>query len=47
MIKKARNDEEIRVVDEMVMSPTYTRDAAGMMRDILMKELPFRDISCR
>jgi dTDP-4-dehydrorhamnose reductase len=40
MIKKARNNEEIRVVDEMVMSPTYTRDAAGMMRDILMKELP-------
>jgi len=39
MIKKARNGEEIMVVDDMVMSPTYTRDAAGMMRDILMKEL--------
>jgi len=26
-------------VDDMVMSPTYTRDAAGMMRDILMEEL--------
>jgi dTDP-4-dehydrorhamnose reductase len=41
MIKKVRNGEEIRVVDDMVMSPTYTRDAAGMIRDILMKELPF------
>jgi dTDP-4-dehydrorhamnose reductase len=41
IIKKARNGEEIRVVDDMVMSPTYTRDAAEMMRDILMEELPF------
>ncbi|MFZ3167765.1 MAG: sugar nucleotide-binding protein [Candidatus Methanoperedens sp.] len=40
MINKARNNEEIRVVDDMVMSPTYTRNAAGMMQDILMKELP-------
>lgn len=40
MIKKARSGEEIRVVDDMVMSPTYTKDAAEMMRDILMKELP-------
>ena len=39
--KKARIFEEIRVVDDMVMSPTYTRDAAGMMRDILMEEFPF------
>ncbi len=41
MIKKARNGEDIRVVDDMVMSPTYTMDAAGMMRDIIMKDLPF------
>lgn len=40
MIKKVRSGEEIRVVDDMVMSPTYTRDAAEMMRDILMEELP-------
>lgn len=40
MKKKAQSGEEIRVVDDMVMSPTYTRDAAGMIRDILMKELP-------
>ncbi len=38
MIKKAGNDEEIRVVDDMVMSPTYTRDAG---RDVVMEELPF------
>jgi dTDP-4-dehydrorhamnose reductase len=41
MIKKVHNGEMIRVVDDMVMSPTYTMDAAGMMQDILMKELPF------
>jgi dTDP-4-dehydrorhamnose reductase len=39
--KKARSGEEIRVVDDMVMSPTYTRDVAGMIQDILVKELPF------
>jgi len=41
MIKKARNNEEIKVVDDMIMSPTYTRDAAEMIRKILEKELPF------
>ncbi len=41
MIKKARNNEEIKVVDDMIMSPTYTRDAADMIRKILKKELPF------
>ncbi len=40
MIKKARNNEEIKVVDDMVMSPTYTRDAACMVRNILVKNLP-------
>lgn len=40
MIKKTRNDEEIRAMDDMVMSPTYKRDEAVMMRNILMKELP-------
>jgi dTDP-4-dehydrorhamnose reductase len=40
MIKKARNFEEIRVVDDMVISPTYTWDAAEMIQDIVMKELP-------
>jgi len=41
MIKKARSGEEIKVVDDMVMSPTYTRDAADMIRRILIKELPY------
>lgn len=41
MIKKARNGEEIRVVNDMVMSPTYTIEAARMIRDILLEKLPF------
>lgn len=41
MIQKARNKEEIRVVDDMIMSPTYTKDAAGMMKKILENRLPY------
>ena len=41
MIKKARNGEEIKVVDDMIMSPTHTRDLAGMIKKILIKKLPF------
>ncbi len=41
MIKKAQNKEEIKVVDDMIMSPTYTRDAADMIKSILAKKLPF------
>lgn len=41
MIKKARNNEEIKVVDDMIMSPTYTRDLANMIMNILVKKLPF------
>jgi dTDP-4-dehydrorhamnose reductase len=41
MIKKAHSREEIRVVNDMIMSPTYTKDAAGTIRNILIKELPF------
>jgi len=41
MIKKAKNKEEIRVVDDMMMSPTYTKDAAEMIKRIIEKELPF------
>ncbi len=40
MIKKAMSNEEIKVVDDMVMSPTYTRDGASMIRNILMRNLP-------
>ncbi len=41
MIKKARTKEDIKVVDDMIMSPTYTRDAADMIKSILAKKLPF------
>ncbi len=41
MIKKAKNGEEIKVVDDMVMSPTYTRDAAEMIKNIVEKKLPY------
>ena len=41
MIKKAKNNEVIRVVDDMWMSTTYTRDAASAIKKILELELPF------
>ena len=46
MIKKAKNGEEIRVVDDMVMSPTYTRDAAEMIKNIVEKKLPYGVYHC-
>jgi dTDP-4-dehydrorhamnose reductase len=41
MITKANKKETIAVVDDMWMSPTYTRDAAGIIREIIAKGLPF------
>lgn len=41
MIKKANNKEEIKVVDDMIMSPTHTLDAAKMIENIITKKLPF------
>jgi len=41
MIKKAKNGEVIRVVDDMWMSPTYTKDAATVIKKILEFGLPF------
>ena len=35
MIQKARNGEEIRVVDDQFMSPTYTKDVAVMLKRFL------------
>jgi len=35
MIQKAKNREEIRVVDDMFMSPTYTRDVARTLKKFL------------
>ncbi len=41
MLKKAQSQEKISVVDDIIMSPTYTKDAADMIKNILAKELPF------
>lgn len=41
MIKKAKNNEEIKVVDDMIMSPTYTKDLANTIKIILERKLPF------
>jgi dTDP-4-dehydrorhamnose reductase len=41
MIKKAKNNETISVVDNIWMSPTYTKDAALIIKGILEYNLPF------
>ena len=41
MITKAKKDEPITVVDDMWMSPTYTKDAAETTKKILELQLPF------
>jgi dTDP-4-dehydrorhamnose reductase len=41
MIQKARNAEEIKVVDDMFMSPTYTKDVAVMLKQFLAMEPTF------
>mgnify|MGYP002396485473 CR=1 FL=1 len=41
MIEKANNNEVIKVVDDITMSPTYTRDLAEMIKNIIEKELPY------
>jgi len=41
MIKKAKNKEKITVVDDMIMSPTYTKDAARAIKKIIEKDLPY------
>ena len=41
MITKAKNNEAINVVNDMWMSPTYTKDAAEIIKRILELELPF------
>lgn len=41
IIKKAKNGEEIKVVDDMIMSPTYTKDLADTIKKILDRKLPF------
>jgi dTDP-4-dehydrorhamnose reductase len=41
MIKKAKNNESIIVVDDMWMSPTYAKDAALLLKGILERHLPY------
>jgi len=41
MLRKARNKEKIEVVDDMVVSPTYTKDAAEVIYTIIKKKVPF------
>jgi len=41
MIQKARNGEKISVVHDMIVSPTYTKDAARMIRKIIGENLPY------
>ena len=41
MIKKAKNSESIMVVDDMWMSPTYTKDAVSVLKGILERQLPY------
>ncbi len=41
MIKLSKERKEIRVVNDITMSPTYTKDAAEAIKKIIEKKLPF------
>jgi len=41
MITKAKENESLSVVNDMWMTPTYTKDAARIMQEIIEKRLPF------
>jgi dTDP-4-dehydrorhamnose reductase len=41
MITKAKKNEPLSVVDDMWMTPTYTKDAARVIQEIIEKRLPF------
>jgi dTDP-4-dehydrorhamnose reductase len=41
MITKAKNKDPITVVDDMWMSPTYTKDASSILKEITEKQLPY------
>ncbi|MEM3652805.1 MAG: dTDP-4-dehydrorhamnose reductase [Nitrososphaerales archaeon] len=41
VVGKAKRGEELSVVDDMWMSPTYTRDAAEAIKIILEQRLPY------
>ena len=41
MITKAKNNNPITVVNDMWMSPTYTKDASSTIKQIVEKQLPY------
>ena len=41
MINKAKNNAPITVIDDMWMSPTYTKDASSTIKKIIEKQLPY------
>jgi dTDP-4-dehydrorhamnose reductase len=41
MISKATKEEPINVVDDVWMSPTYTKDAATMIGNMILAKLPY------
>ncbi len=41
IIKKAQEEKEIKVVEDIITSPTYAKDAAGMIKAILENQLPY------
>ena len=41
MITKAKKNEPLNVVNDMWMTPTYTKDAAKVIQEIIEKKLPF------
>jgi len=41
MIKMVKNNEEIRLVSDIIMSPTYTKDAALLIKKSIENEIPF------
>ena len=46
MINKAKNNEPITVIDDMWMSPTYTKDASLTIKQILEKQLLYGIYHC-
>jgi dTDP-4-dehydrorhamnose reductase len=46
MLARARAGEVPKVVDDIVMSPTSTADAAGLLLDLLARAAPFGIYHC-
>ena len=41
MIKKADSGEDIKVIDDMIMSPTYTLECAHKIKELIEQHAPF------